>query len=143
MPDNKKIMCPSSRAHVGSKLLGIRQNDGTVAILPQPLLIGEDFIREAGKTSPPEQRFRFTSKCAGSGCAQWTGKRCGVADKILSVIEDLPVSKQLPDCEIRPQCRWHIQNGADACKVCPFVVTHTTEADWNLRDSINPQKNST
>lgn len=135
-----RILCPSSKAQDGARLIGIRQDDGTVAILPQPLQINEDFILEANRSSRAEQKFRFTNKCVESGCTQWTGSRCGVADKVISVIHDLPVQEALPDCGIRPQCRWFRQNGPDACRVCPFVITHTTEEDWeavNFPDLLN------
>jgi hypothetical protein len=29
----------------------------------------------------------------------------------------------LPECSIRPQCRWHLQSGDAACRACPEVVT--------------------
>lgn len=130
MAENDKIMCPSSKAQKGAQLLGVRQEDGKVAILPQTLMIDESFISEANKVKPAEQRFRFTNKCIESGCAQWTGSRCGVADKIVSVLAHLPIEEELPQCAIRPDCRWFRQNGVNACKICPFVITHTTEEDW-------------
>lgn len=136
MEEQEKIMCPSSKAQTGAQLLGVRQDDGTVAILPQPLRIDESFLELASAAAPAEQRFRFTNKCVESGCAQWTGTRCGVADKVLSVIDVLLISDELPECGIRPQCRWFRQNGRDACKACPFVVTHTTEADWDLQQQL-------
>lgn len=133
MAEHDKIMCPSSKAQSGAQLLGVRQNDGTVAILPQPLRIDEAFINIANEISPAEQRFRFTNKCIESGCAQWTGSRCGVADKIVSVIEELSTKDELPSCGIRPQCRWFRQNGPDACRACPFVITETTSEEWEVR----------
>lgn len=130
MEKKESILCPSSRAQKGARLLGIRQEDGQVAILPQPLLIDESFIEEASKRSPAEQQFRFTNKCVESGCQQWTGSRCGVADTIVSVMNGLVVSNELPACAIRQQCRWFNQNGAESCKVCSFVITATTSDDW-------------
>ncbi len=123
-------MCPSSKARTGAKLLGVRQEDGSVAILPQPLQIDESFIEVANQTSPAEQRFRFTNKCVESGCSKWTGSRCGVADRVLSVLEHLPIKEEIVACAIRPQCRWFLQSGKEACRACPFVITDTTEEDW-------------
>ncbi len=135
MKSKESVLCPSCRAQKGARLLGIRQADGRVALLPQPLLINDAFIKEASKHSHAEQQFRFTNKCVESGCKQWTGTRCGVADTIVAVMNDLHISDELPTCGIRPQCRWFKQNGADACKVCPFVITETTSEDWQLYPS--------
>lgn len=134
MEAHEKIMCPSSKAQPGAQLLGVRQEDGTVAILPQPLRIDEAFVETANAAAPAEQSFRFTNKCVESGCMQWTGTRCGVADKVLSVLDQLPVVEALPECGIRPQCRWFGQNGPVACRACAFVITHTTEAEWDMQN---------
>lgn len=128
-----KTMCPSSRAQPGAQLLGVRQADGHVAILPQPLRINEAFIEAAKQDAPAEQRFRFTNKCVETGCGQWTGSRCGVADKIVSAINQLQVTDTLPECAIRPQCRWYQQQKAAACKVCAFVITETSTEEWENR----------
>lgn len=133
MEDNGKIMCPSSKAQKGAMLLGILQDDGKVSILPQPLRIDETFIETAGHQRPAEEQFRFTNKCVESGCSQWTGKRCGVADKVLSVLNDLPPQNEVPVCALRPSCRWHLQSGEEACRACVFVITHTTEDDWDAQ----------
>jgi hypothetical protein len=42
--NSKSILCPAHRCKPGSKLLGVRQSDGMIAILPQPLLIDEAFV---------------------------------------------------------------------------------------------------
>jgi len=123
------MLCPSSRAKPGSELIGVRQDDGTVAILPQPLPVDEAFLRiAAGHALAPEQRFRFTNKCVESGCSQWTGSRCGVIDQALTMMENA-AADSLPACGIRPSCRWFHQSGAAACAACTIVITRTTEAD--------------
>lgn len=126
-------MCPSSKAQKGAQLLGVLQEDGTMAILPQPLRIDDAFLEVAARAEPAEQSFRFTNKCVESGCAQWTGSRCGVSDQIVSVLAEVMLREDLPDCGIRAACRWYRQNGEDACRICPLVITHTTEADWDHR----------
>jgi hypothetical protein len=142
------ISCPSNRCKPGSDLIGIRQDDGTVAILPTPLAVDQHFVDLAGQSSgAPEERFRFTNKCVESGCGQWTGSRCGVIDNVLQLLVGVPAvgdigppaattqpspkdnTEILPPCGIRPSCRWFLQAGADACRVCPYVVTHITEVD--------------
>lgn len=139
MENNGKIMCPSSKAQLGAQLLGVRQEDGTVAILPQPLRIDESFLEKANEPSHAEQRFRFTNKCIESGCTQWNGERCGVADRVLSLLDHLPIKQELITCAIRPQCRWFLQSGKEACQACPFVITETTEEEWLLSEQAHSQ----
>ena len=124
MSEKESYWCPSFKCKPGSQLLGIRQDDGTVAIFPQTLAIDEEFINTVKKDPlEPEQRFRFTNKCVESGCNQWTGKSCGVAERIVGYLDELPVSEELPECGIRHHCRWYHEQKAAACKVCPFVIT--------------------
>lgn len=130
MRDAKAKLCPSHRCKPGSKLLGVRQDDGTVAILPQPLPVTEAFIKEAGSHPvPPEQRFRFTNKCIESGCNQWSDKGCGVVEKMVNYLDKVQPVQTLPACAIRPQCRWFSQRGSDACALCSYVITEITEEE--------------
>ena len=34
-----------------------------------------------------------------------------------------PVSKALPACQLRPDCRWWQQEGKSACFRCPAIMT--------------------
>lgn len=130
MCDGNSIQCPSNKCKPGSKLLGVRQEDGTVSILPEPLPIDDNFISTVrNDPTEPEQKFRFTNKCVESGCAQWNGKGCGVIDQVIQYLEHIPQNSSLPRCAIRPSCRWFLQRGADACKICPYIITEITESD--------------
>jgi hypothetical protein len=124
-----KIMCPSARAKPGAQILGIRQTDGSVAILPQTLPVNDTFIELAAASGKAEERFRFTNKCVEGGCTQWTGNSCGVAERVLQFLEHVPTLDTLFACAIRPKCRWFLQSGAEACTVCSFVITEISEAD--------------
>lgn len=126
--DSENKMCPSATCHSGALLLGVVQSNKTVALLDTPMPVTDEFVEIAVKAGSPEKRLRFAGKCAKSGCLQWTGSRCGVIDRALNYMEGLVENKLgenilLPECTIRPQCRWFNQTGADACKVCPFIVT--------------------
>lgn len=130
MSNTDKKACPSSKCKTGSQLLGVRQDDGTVAILPEPIQIDEHFIALANNgDSNATQHFRFTNKCVESGCSQWNGKACGVIENLVTHLDALPVRSELPACAIRTNCRWYQQQGANACKVCIFVITEITEKD--------------
>jgi len=123
-----QTLCPSSKCRDGSLLLGIVKEDGHVDMLKQAIPITEDFVNTAMQGRLAETRFRFAGTCAKNGCRQWTGSRCGIVDKMLNHIQDaIPVMDELPACSIRPQCRWYNQNGADACKLCPWVITEVSE----------------
>lgn len=117
--------CPSARAAPGATLLGIRGPDGRIANMRTPLPVTETFLDAAGDA--PETRMRFASKCETSGCAQWTGTRCGVIDNVLEHLEaaKVPVRDTLPPCPIRGTCRWHAQTGVRACYACELVTTDT------------------
>ena len=124
------MLCPSSRAKPGAKLLGVRQSSGKIAILPQALPVDEHFMEAVQRDpTPPEQRFRFTNKCVEEGCEQWTGKGCGVVERVIRHLDAVAVSEVLPACSIRPKCRWYSQKKGDACRICPFVLTEITEEE--------------
>ena len=117
--------CPSARCAPGNLLLGVKEADGHIRNMRTPLPVDEDFVRAASRKGNPEARMRFTSKCATSGCAQWTGTRCGVIDHVLDHLEKakVPLAASLPPCPIRGSCRWFSQSGDTACKACSMVVT--------------------
>lgn len=133
----ERIMYPAHRCVPGSQLLGVRQNDGTIAILPQTLPIDGQFIQKA-KQHPisPERRFRFTNKCIEGGCKQWNGKGCNVAERVVQYIDSIAVNEKLPACSIRNNCRWHLQKGEEACMACSFVITEITEDELFGSSSI-------
>jgi hypothetical protein len=120
-------------------LIGVRQEDGTLSILPQPLPVDEAFVAKANAHPlPPEQRFRFTNKCIEGACKQWTGTGCGVAARAMAALDRLPANALLPDCGIRHECRWYSEQGRDACRICPFVLTEITEAEVLAFQAAHP-----
>ena len=123
MSATEPILCPSSRCQTGAILLGLVLPDGRVAYSSDRIVVDEEFVDVARTGRSPEKRFRFSTPCVQGACRQWTGSRCGVID---AVIEHLPAEPALPDCSIRPQCRWYAQNGAHACAVCLSVITDAT-----------------
>ncbi len=119
--DTPKTLCPSAPMYEGSKLIGIVNEQGEVNVLPEPLEITEAFVDAALKGRLPEQRFRFANKCVKSGCAQWTGDSCSVIKRFLADIDAKNLKSELPECAIRPNCRWFNQEGESACKACPLI----------------------
>ncbi|MFC3613665.1 hypothetical protein ACFORG_07815 [Lutimaribacter marinistellae] len=117
--------CPSATCTPGNQLLGVKGADGYVRHLRTALTIDADFVETASELGKPEARMRFASTCATSGCAQWTGTRCGVIDHVIEHLEQVkvPLAPSIPPCPIRGSCRWYDQTGETACRACSLVVT--------------------
>jgi hypothetical protein len=123
MKDGKQILCPSAPSNEATILLGIVLANGTVAYADELLMIDDDFVRTAREGTSAEARFRFAGSCFRSGCKQWSSGRCSVIDTVLNAPRLGHLPERLPACSIRGACRWFIQNGSDACRICPFVIT--------------------
>ncbi len=117
--------CPSARAAAGATLLGVKGADGRIKHMRTPMVVDAGFVAAASTQGPPEARMRFASPCQTSGCAQWTGSRCGIIDEVLQHLaaDPAPQRATLPACAIRSTCRWHGQSGDSACYACDLVVT--------------------
>jgi hypothetical protein len=125
-PPSEQRWCPSARCEEGALLLGIVGDDGVVSYLTPRLSIDAAFVRQAYQGRAPEKRFRFAQPCAEGRCAQWTGRRCGVIDRMMAELDGLDVAEPdrgLPACALRHVCRWFSQAGARACAACPLVIT--------------------
>lgn len=114
--------CPSARAAPGATLLGVLGRDGRMVPLRTAMTVDQDFVAATGPR--PEARMRFAHACVKGHCAQWTGHRCGVIEKVLGHL-GVPEPAPLPPCLIRATCRWFAEQGAAACGVCDLVVTDT------------------
>ena len=120
--------CPSAPATPGAGLLGILGPDGQIHNLRTALTVDESFLATARNAGPVEARMRFSGTCQTTGCAQWTGARCGVIDRVMAQIGPLPPKAALQPCTIRQTCRWFDQTGPSACTGCALVVTDTRAA---------------
>jgi hypothetical protein len=116
---HKKSDCPSSVASLNSKIIGVKM-DGQVHILPQTLPVSKEFFDNSHGTKSHLEDFRFTGKCIEHGCKQWSGGTCGVVTRVLQTFDAIPGYKLSP-CAIRDTCRWHQQEGINACAVCDQV----------------------
>lgn len=127
------VLCPSARCEPGAILLGLVLPDGRVAFAHDRIVVDAGFVEAAAEGRPAEQRFRFAAPCARGACRQWTGTRCGVIDAVTDHLGATEATGALPECAIRPQCRWYGQSGPAACGACPLITTDArcepTEAD--------------
>ena len=123
MRGGSRVLCPSYRCQDGAILLGIVQADGIVELASERIAIDQTFVDVARQGRPPEKRFRFAGPCEQGNCKQWAEKRCTVIDKVLIDFKKNTSNSELPECSIRPECRWYLQAGAAACGACPEVIT--------------------
>jgi hypothetical protein len=127
----RSYLCPSSRCRPGATLLGIVGADGRVQFVSDRIVVDDDFVQAARAGRAPEKRFRFGDACVTGACRQWTGARCGVIDRVIEDLASGTPRTGLPDCSIRPACRWYSQRGAAACGVCPEVITDLGAPEWS------------
>lgn len=124
-----KIVCPSWECEAGASLIGIVLPDGSVAFSKDRIVVDAAFVEVARQGRSPEKRFRFSSTCKRAACIQWTDGKCGIVDRVIHEHADHTTAADeafvLPECSIRPQCRWHLQSGDAACRACPEVITDT------------------
>jgi hypothetical protein len=107
------------------------------AYLQTPQPITDDLLKLAAPVAPAEV-FRFAAPCQGSGCAHYSAEesKCGLANKTVRWVAS--VVDKLPPCSIRPNCMWWKQEGPEACKRCPQIVTNNLHPSQVLRDAANP-----
>jgi hypothetical protein len=120
----KVSLCPSARPALDhSVVFGIVS--GTidaprVVYLKKVQPVTEALIAKVQPVTPAEV-FRTASACETKSCQHFDGSNCRLATRIA---EQFPVvSKQLPPCAIRRDCRWWQQEGNAACFRCPQVIT--------------------
>lgn len=116
--------CPSAYPSEGSQLLGVVNAAGRIDYIGNPLPVSKKFIEIISESKlPPGKRFRFTSDCQKSGCGRWESNSCSVARAAAQLRQSQStINDAIPECGIRPTCRWFNQEGRDVCHICPEVV---------------------
>ena len=99
-PMNMRMMCPSAPAEEGALLLGMIRQDGFVAYLKDKIEVTQEFVALTRTGRSPEQRFRFSSPCQESACAQWAGASAVYPRSCPGLVPPSDVSKPLPRCTI-------------------------------------------
>ena len=122
--------CPSARPEWnGSFVFGISAgsvDEPRVVFLDAPLEVTDE-IRQMTEGVALTEVFRFAAPCVNAACQQYAGGRCTLSRR---TVELLPtVTTALPDCLIRPTCRWYAEEGEEACFRCPQVVTDRPSTD--------------
>jgi len=118
------LLCPSSTAKPGAALFGVQDASGHIQYLDEPIIVDQTFVDTARQQSrAPEERFRFASNCAKTGCGHWSSESvgCSLVGKIVEAM-NRKAEATLVSCAIRDRCRWYHQAGASACANCDEVV---------------------
>ena len=121
--------CPSAQPLLEGAfafgVIGGTPEERRVGYLDQRVPITEDLLALAGPVRPTEV-FRFAAPCAGDSCKHFDGHDCRLATKLVQLTP--AVTKALPACQLRPDCRWWQQEGKKACMVCPAIRTESFNA---------------
>jgi hypothetical protein len=128
------LLCPSSQPGMeGARVLGVVQqtaNGPEVTYLDEPLLATPEVLAMAAPVHPTEV-LRLAARCQTNRCPQFDGTNCGLAARIVQILP--AVVDQLPQCQIRPECRWFRQEGAAACCRCPQISTVNYDPPETMR----------
>ena len=123
-PGAPRPLCPSAQPEwTGSVAIGVvggTVDEPYVTPLASPQPVTDELLRLAGPVEPAEV-FRFAAPCLCKGCAHFQGERCRLVERVVGLLP--VVASDLPECGIRPDCRWWRQEGRAACLRCPQVVT--------------------
>jgi hypothetical protein len=132
--------CPSAQPDDPQAVIVgvVRREDGTarVQILPQTVP-PETLTGYVPSSLRPSEVLRFAAPCAEQRCAHFDGNRCLLADRIVARL--LPVVERLPPCAIRQTCRWFSQEGAEACRRCPQIITEPYAPSDVMREVSHPR----
>jgi hypothetical protein len=122
--EKPRSLCPSAQPDWrGSRLIGVvggTADDPRVSLLAPPRPVTDALLQLADPVHPTEV-FRFAAPCLCSGC-------------------DLrpEVAIDLPECDIRPHCRWWQQEGRPACLRCAQIVTENLNPSDPMREAALP-----
>jgi hypothetical protein len=135
------LLCPSAqpdqRGAVAIGVVGGTADSPKLSYLRSPLPVVQQLLDLASPVEPTEV-FRFAAPCVETSCQHFVEERCALAEKIARLVngEDYGV----PACRIRPRCRWWNQEGTQACRRCPMIVTRAFGATAELRDAADPKR---
>ncbi len=135
-------MCPSAQPGMEGRVAfgvvaGTPENP-RVAWIERPVPVTSELL---ALTAPvqPTQVLRFSAPCQEKACCHFDGANCRLATRLVQLLP--AVVESLPPCQVRPDCRWFLQEGSAACRVCPQVVTYCVEPSAVMNAAATPQPN--
>jgi hypothetical protein len=134
------LSCPSAQPDMaGARVIGLisgTAEEPRIAYLKQNAEVPVSAVTGLGGLEPT-QVFRFAARCEEQRCVHFDGQRCSLGERVVQTLD--PVVDALPSCQIRPTCRWHAEQGGEACRRCPQVVTMIPRANNKLNRAAKPQ----
>ena len=133
------LLCPSAQPDMAqARVIGII--NGTpevpqVAYLEPGVVVDVTLSSQLGALDPTHV-FRFAATCETQRCTHFDGKRCSLAQRIVAQLPE--VVNILPVCQIRRECRWYAEEGGNACRRCPQVITKVPKQDDALNHAAMP-----
>ena len=135
-----RLLCPSAQPDwegaVAIGVVGGTPETPRVGYLERSLPVTDDLLALAEPVLPTEV-FRFAAGCVNDGCRHNREGSCRLAAKVVAMLE--PVTMHLPPCTIRGSCRWFQQEGREACRRCPQVVTDNIYPSRDMRAAADPE----
>ena len=120
--------CPSSIVRTGAEIIAVETVDGVLTYLERSVPLTREAAEALNADPEARNQVRVAGPCRESGCGQWTGRRCGVADSVASQLVPAARLRKLAACSIRERCRWFAQLGREACQLCMGVRFMILEA---------------
>ncbi len=136
-----QLLCPSAQAGLnGSRIFGVVETSNEQSAITYlqsaaPITAGT-LAAFSGVGVCSTEIFRFAAPCEQSGCANWSGTSCRVAEKLVQI---MPATESIPSCFLRPACRWYSQEGAAACSRCSRVLTNSESFEEAL-NRVGPER---
>jgi hypothetical protein len=122
------IDCPSAQPDSkASRIYGVMTGPADhrrVGYLTETIKPTPELLALSGEAKPT-QLFRIAAPCMNGACRHFNGA-CTLAQRIVDMAP--VVVDGLPECQIRPTCRWYLQEGAKACVRCPQIMTDKVNA---------------
>jgi hypothetical protein len=131
------LACPSANpdwedAQLLGVVLGTPAEPETWFTGVRPL---EPEMLAAAAPARPAEVFRFTARCREGACAQFQDGSCRVGAAVAAHLEPVEAFA-LPRCGIRADCRWWHEQGVNACRRCPTVVTEDHARDGAYAEAL-------
>ena len=136
----RPVMCPSAQPEVpGSVAFGVitgTADDPRVRWIERPVPVTPELLALTGPVAST-QVLRIAAPCQEKACCHFDGTDCRLATRLVELIP--AVVESLPPCRIRADCRWFLQEGGAACRVCPQIVTYCIEPSAEMSLAATPQ----